>query len=245
MEVGLYSTHASSADIKLTVSKKELKKLGLSQKKTTVGKLSNFSLKAGEKRKAKISVTSKLRRALKKKKLKQIKLKLSVTSAASGVESWRKMESTVSRNIVVKGRGSVSGKTYTSTASVQGISSCAERLTLTLDVPKTVNLSKKAEVTLKASADANAKVEIQLNESDLSRLGLSRKLKKSSYSTKTTLKAGEKETKKLRLTSTYRSKLKSAMRRHGKRAVRIKLMATIEGKDGQRVHKAKMVRVKR
>ncbi len=124
VEVKLYSSHASSADIKLTVSKKELKKLGLSQKKTTVGKLSNFSLKAGEKRKAKISVTSKLRRALKKKTPKQIKLKLSVTSTASGIESWRKMESTVSRNIVVKGRGSVSGKTYTSTASVLGVSTC-------------------------------------------------------------------------------------------------------------------------
>ncbi len=245
VEVGLYSSHASSADIKLTVSKKELKKLGLSQKKTTVGKLSNFSLKAGEKRKAKISVTSKLRRALKKKKLKQIKLKLSVTSAASGVDTWRKMERRVSRNIVVKARGSVSGKTYTSTSSVQGISSCAAQLTLSLNAPKTVKLSKKAEVTLKASADANAKVEIQLNGSDLSRLGLSRKLKKSAYSTKTTLKAGEKETKKISLTSTYTSKLKSAMRRHRKRTVRIKLVATIEGKDGQRVRKAKTVQVKR
>ncbi len=248
LKVGITSTHKSKADIKVSLRRKEINRLGLykkTKKKKTVGTKKKVGLTANKERQVKVRITGKLRKAITKKRRNRVRIKVEVVSRATGVPRWRKMERRASVSTVAKRRGKAGNRQVSRTAKVRAISPCAKRLKVKLKSPRQVRTKKALKLQITSSASATGTIEFFLRGSDRKKLKLTKSLSKRIYRAKVKLSTNRKLKKNVRLKSKTRRKLSRALRSRGLKTARVKLVVKLKGNDGQRVRKAKTVRLKR
>ena len=241
------SSHKSKAKIKVSIRKSDLKRLKL-KGKTTVGR-KNVKVTQTKETNVKVKLSSKLRKALLKKRVKVLRLKVVVVSSATGVPEWRKLERRASISTFVKIKGKLSKKEsmkkVTSTKKVEGISPCAQRLKVKVKPEKRGSVKEGLRVSFQSNSDVTVKLKLTLREKDVNRLKLSKRRAKKIFASNVRLIKDKNTTKKLRISGKARSLLLRQMKRKKVKRIKVKLVFNLKGSDGQRVRRSVTVRLKR